>query len=100
MPVYVDPLFPCPTNANWRWSESCHLWADGEQELHDFAARIGLRRAWYQKDATLPHYDLTSGRRKKAVALGARETSRTEFAALIRQRRGISDKPQTHIHRR
>ena len=94
MSVYVDPMFPCMTNANWRWRESCHLWADTENELHDFAARIGLRRAWYQKDATLPHYDLTSGRRVKAVALGAIEVSRADFAALIRQRRGMSEQPQ------
>lgn len=91
MSVYVDPMFPCLATANWRWRESCHLWADTEQELHTFAARIGLRREWYQKDAILPHYDLTSGRRIKAVAFGAVEVTRAEFAALIRQRRGISE---------
>jgi hypothetical protein len=71
MAVYVDPLFACVPNANWRWKQSCHMWADTEVELHEFAAKVGLRRAWYQGDKTLPHYDLTASRRVKAVALGA-----------------------------
>lgn len=50
---------------------SCHLTTDGQlDELHAFAARIGLRRGWFQVHGT-PHYDLTPARRAKALALGA-----------------------------
>jgi Protein of unknown function (DUF4031) len=89
MAVYVDPLFACALSANWRWRQSCHMWGDNESELHAFASRIGLRREWYQGDKTLPHYDLTPGRRRKAVALGAVEVSRDVLVAEIRKRRGL-----------
>ncbi len=37
----------------------------GEEELHEFAQRIGLQRAWFQNTghaAKHPHYDILSGR--------------------------------------
>lgn len=79
--IYVDELVtydpqqviePAARRCGTQW---CHLWCDpGEEEaLHAFAARIGLRRAWYQhKGKRVPHYDLTPGRRLKAVRAGAR----------------------------
>ena len=77
MPVYVDPLLPCVPNAAWRWPKSAHLFADTLAELHAFAARIGLRRAWFQVPSPdyhrLPHYDLTAAKRAQAVAHGAIE---------------------------
>jgi hypothetical protein len=55
------------------------LTADTEDELHDFAARLGLTRVMYQaaaphepEQASISgHYDLTEGERDQAVALGA-----------------------------
>src|SRR6185436_13568665 len=45
----------------------CHMATDGElDELHAFAARLGLRRRWFQRD----HYDLPPHGRRAAVALG------------------------------
>jgi hypothetical protein len=52
------------------------MFSDSLDELHVFASRIGLRRAWFQNHAKLPHYDLTERRRKAAVALGANEVGR------------------------
>lgn len=75
MPVYVDPLFECNTNPNWRWSEASHLFADTVGELHSFADRLDLKREWFQCRSTLPHYDLTRGKRYQAVRLGAIELS-------------------------
>jgi hypothetical protein len=54
------------------WS---HLFAspwDDPAELHQLAASIGLRRAWYQ-DKPWPrgHYDVTESRRQAAIAVGA-----------------------------
>ncbi len=50
-----------------------HMIADTEEELHAFAASIGLRREWYQtKRKGREHYDLTTPTmRKKAERLGA-----------------------------
>lgn len=41
------------------------------QELHDFAQRIALRRAWFQKDAFHPHYDVFGSRPAAALKAGA-----------------------------
>jgi hypothetical protein len=55
-----------------RW---CHLNADAEEELHAFAARLGLKRDWYQPgrrlgpdgtvafDPYLSHYDIVPSKR-------------------------------------
>lgn len=68
MAVYVDGL----REWGWRLGKSCHLIADTEEELHAFAARIGLRRAWAQGSRSgIPHYDLTVSRRERAIAAGA-----------------------------
>lgn len=40
-------------------------------ELHEFAASIGLKREWYQ-NKRIPHYDLTTQHMKaKAIKHGA-----------------------------
>ena len=60
MSVYVDELIPCvKKNANWPYSQSCHLVADSVCELHYFAGRMMLKPAWFQDKPELPHYDLT-----------------------------------------
>ena len=85
MSVYVDPMFPCIPTRNWRWNESCHLIADTEDELHTFAAKLGLKREWFQRDSRLPHYDLTARRRAVAVAVGAVELTRRQFVEVMRK---------------
>ncbi len=51
----------------------CHLTNPGGtlDELHAFAARLGLRREWFQEHPVAPHYDLTPAKRKHALGLGA-----------------------------
>ena len=70
MTVYVDELRVWGV---WKYGESCHMTADTDEELHEFAARIGMKRQWFQNRTGYPHYDLTIGRRAKAVRLGAVE---------------------------
>jgi len=53
MAVYVDSANIRATvgrlSSTW-----CHLTADTKDELHEFAARIGLRRSWFQDDNPVP----------------------------------------------
>ncbi|WP_122711357.1 DUF4031 domain-containing protein, partial [Pseudomonas viridiflava] len=51
MTVYVDE-----EGIRWRGREWCHLVADSLDELHAFAARLGLRRSWFQSKTYYPHY--------------------------------------------
>jgi hypothetical protein len=98
MNVYVDPIAPCLPNANWRWQSSCHMYADTEDELHAFAARLGLWRSWFQTHPTLDHYDLTEGKRRQAVRLGAIEVNKTELMDHVRRKRGETTCNDTQGH--
>lgn len=64
---------------------SCHLMCDGDlSELHALAARIGMKRQWFQQDSVVPHYDLTEAKREQAVAIGAVELDRRGAVYWIR----------------
>ena len=81
MTVYVDDAI-----WNWQGLKWCHLMADDMDELHGFAARLGVHRNSYQGPprTSAPHYDLTSCERARAVALGAKVCSRAEIVAVFR----------------
>lgn len=81
MTVYVDEL---RVWGKWRYGKSCHLTADVLDELHAFAASLGMRRSWFQDRSEYPHYDLTANRRAQAVAMGARETLARERLKALR----------------
>lgn len=68
---------------------SCHMFTDSLDltELHVAAARIGMRRAWFQTDGDLPHYDLNGTRRTAAVAAGAVEVDKYKTVECIRLHR-------------
>jgi hypothetical protein len=82
MAVYVDA-------AIWSWQglKWCHLLADDLDELHRFAALLGIKRASFQgpPKAATPHYDLTGFERSRAIALGAVACDREQIV-LIRRR--------------
>ena len=82
--IYVDALFDTTwaDKAKWPYARSCHLTADTEAELHEFAARLGLKRAWYQRRPRFEfcHYDLTATKRALAIKLGAIEMDAREQA--------------------
>ena len=84
MAVLVDELRSYPhTGLPLRlW---CHMAADdGFEELHAFAARLGIDRARFQGD----HYDLPPWLRASAIALGAQEVSTRELIARMTGPRG------------
>ncbi len=82
--ILVDP-------AIWRWRGRrwAHLVSDtSHEELHAFAARLGLRRIWFQGD----HYDIPADLREEALKLGAVAVDSRELvvritAAGLRKRR-------------
>lgn len=90
MSVYVDSLTPCVRTRNWSWDKSCHLFADDEGELHSFAARLGLKPAWFQEHARLPHYDLTVNMRRRAVRARAQEVDRYFVVDFMLRRRPVA----------
>jgi Protein of unknown function (DUF4031) len=76
------------------------LAADTEDELHAFAARLGLQRSMFQPGTPIGpqqvpvtgHYDVTEGERDQAVALGAQPVSpREEDKRERRQASGLGD---------
>ncbi len=87
--IMVDELVVQPNAVGIFRAGSSHLTTDGDlEELHAFAARIGLRRSWFQEHATAPHYDLIRSRRDRALALGAtfvpaREQARRRLARKL-----------------
>lgn len=99
MTVYVDNIRIPAKVARFdaRWS---HLIADTQEELHAFAARLGLRRSYFQdptvngKPKAPPgtlaaenwHYDVTESKRQAAIRLGAVAVDFMELPAIIEAR--------------
>ena len=67
MAVLVDPLREYP-DTGLPFSHWCHLVSDDSfEELHAFAAALGIPRRFFQGD----HYDLPEHLRARALELGA-----------------------------
>jgi hypothetical protein len=87
MTVYVDDSrIPARVGRlSARWS---HLLADTPDELHAFAARLGLRREWFQdKPNGRWHYDVTESKRVAAIRLGATPVTWRQAVDIIRANR-------------
>lgn len=80
MTTYVDNV-----RVEWRGKLWCHLVADSLEELHTFAIRLGLKRHWFQQNASYPHYDVTLETRTKAIELGALHGSRATIINCARR---------------
>jgi hypothetical protein len=95
MTVYVDDVrIPARVGRiSARWSHLMVGPYDDIAELHAFAARIGLRRSWFQnKPWPRAHYDVTESKRQQAIAAGAvpvtwREAARQRNQAVDAARR-------------
>ena len=73
MTVYVDDAY-----IPYGRMKMCHMIADTEEELHDMADKVGLKREWFQ-NTSRPHYDVGMGKRAIAVQNGAVETTTREL---------------------
>ena len=87
MAVYVDDPI-------WAWSglKWCHLLADDPDELHRFAALLGIKRPSFQcpPRASTPHYDLTGYERVRAISLGAIACNREQIVIVRRRLRVLA----------
>jgi hypothetical protein len=80
----VDPLREYP-DAGLPFTRWCHMAADGGfEELHAFAAILGIPRRAFQRD----HYDLPAHVRSRAVEAGAEEVSTRELIERMAGARG------------
>ncbi|MCD9006822.1 DUF4031 domain-containing protein [Luteimonas sp. XNQY3] len=79
MTVYVDDAVHL-----WRGERWAHLLADTLDELHAFAALLGMPRRAFQDRTSGAHYDVTAAMRERAIALGAMPISRHHDRALVR----------------
>ena len=75
MAILVDPaVWP------WRGRQWAHLVSDASyDELHVFAARLGLPPHAFQGD----HYDVPAPLREQAIALGAQPVGARELVARL-----------------
>lgn len=86
MTVFVDQI----RDHGWHLGPSCHLlphYANRYSsivEMHDFAKKIGMHHTWFQDPGRNPHYDLTTGRRKKALLHGAVEIDTKGYLKMQR----------------
>lgn len=91
MTVYVDDA-----RIPYRGMKMCHMLPDatpeGLAELHEFAARLGLQRSWFQSAASTQHYDICLSKRKLALRLGAVELrDKGEVVAHIRRIHSLAE---------
>ena len=93
MAIYVDN-----ERIRWRGKLWCHLVADSLDELHAFAAALGLKRVWFQGKASYPHYDVTAGVRERALEMGAIPAGKTQMLASARKMKNeLLEKQQVEV---
>ena len=80
MTVYVDDAI-----VQWRGRRWAHLMADTLDELHAFAAALGIPRRAFQDKRSGAHYDVTEELREQAIRLGAVAISRHRDREQVRE---------------
>lgn len=77
--VYVDaPIWP------YGRMVMCHMVADSLEDLHAMAAKIGIKRRWFQ-GSRYPHYDICKAKRALAIKHGAVEIDRRTMLAIAKR---------------
>jgi hypothetical protein len=87
--IYVDDA-----ETGWGRGVWSHMWSDAsDEELHEFAERIGMRREWHQSPpkAKWSHYDVPTFRRAMAIMAGAKVVNRRE--AVLHRKWQLTTRP-------
>jgi hypothetical protein len=76
--VYVDTAAIQKGGRTW-----FHMLSDGSlDELHEIAGKIGLKREWFQ-DRDIPHYDVVTGKKHRAIQEGAEVANFEKMKELL-----------------
>lgn len=83
MTVYVDD-FECPYGR----MKMCHMIADTDDELHEMAENIGIKRKWHQDidKHRYSHYDICLSKRDLAIKNGAILITYRQCGAMTKRR--------------
>ena len=96
MTVYIDDML-----AGYGRMKMCHMLADTDDELHEMADKIGVKRKWWQspEKTSGSHYDICQSKKKLAVENGAVEITVKQAGAMSVRRRitGSLGKPEEAI---
>ena len=79
MAIYIDDA-----KIKFRHMKMCHMIADSDAELMEFAKRLGLLPEWKHKD----HFDVCISKRDRAIELGAIEITQVELSQKVIRQRG------------
>ena len=84
--IFVDQLTKTKPSQSWPYGDSCHLTAESEEELHQFAtATLGMKREWARVVGWTTYYQLTRNKREMALRAGAEERTPTNAVKLFRR---------------
>lgn len=86
--MYVDNAFVERRGRHW-----CHLIADSVEELHDFAASIGLPKHAFHRAARIPHYDVTAPQRQLVLAKGVKAITVRQGILIARGQASPKSRP-------
>lgn len=90
MTVYVDDVYIAAdvpgVRSNARW---CHLMADSNEELVEFASSVGINPNWIQEPRKRygAHFDVVKSTRARCVKAGAVEIDWRDMGDILRQLR-------------
>jgi hypothetical protein len=105
--IYVDDA-QIHANVGGHESSWSHLFADSQQELPGFADRLGLKREWSRAGKPLGdgspspfwHFDVTKGKRERAIQLGAQPVAWHKAPVIMRERDATAAVPVRAPQRR
>lgn len=69
------------------YTDGVHMISDKSiSELHEFAARLGLNKCWFEnrRNKGHPHYDLKPAQAEAAVAAGAVKVSSRDIVTILK----------------
>jgi hypothetical protein len=86
--IYVGQNMPTLRSKIWKYDTVAHLYSDpgSQKALVKFAKKIGLLPEWLRVSSSgIPHFDLTRGKRVRALEYGAKELSTLQEGRKIQE---------------
>jgi len=80
--IYVDEPIYARAGVKKPRTLYAHMVADTFSELHEFAAKIGVRRHFFHKSKAAHHYDINGTQWYKAIIAGAKQVSSKEIVKI------------------